>query len=261
MTVKPLLPKATAIGVTAFWAVMMGALVQREIVPVWVQSAPVSYGSLLSPNEVFKRSSLGIYFRGVRLGEADTFLSRRADRGLDLVSRVTLSLAKMDMPLLGPIGDVRVALTARVGPHETLESFRVALRKPICATMSGRVVGDQLHVTTELEDGTQSHMALPFEPGRILSNALCPFVGMRNLRVGKQWEFASLNPLTLRLTPVKVTVTAKETVTFAGQPQEVFVLTAKHGAIEVTSWITESGEVLKQETPFGFSLHREGTPE
>lgn len=261
MTVKPLLPKATAIGVTAFWAAMMGALVQREIVPVWVQSAPVSYGSLLSPNEVFRNSSLGVYFRGVRLGEADIFLKRRAGRGLDLVSRVTLSLAKMNMPLLGPIDDVRVALTARVGPQQRLESFRVVLREPVFATMSGQVVGDQLHLTTEFEDGSQSLMALPFDPGHILSNALCPFVGMRNLRVGKQWEFASLNPLTRRLTPVKVTVTAKETVTFAGQPQEVFVLTAKHGAIEVTSWVTENGEVLKQETPFGFSLLREETPE
>ena len=257
VTLKRPLPKLAAVGVTVFWATMMGALVKREIVPAWISSGPIGYGSLLSPHEASRRSAMGIYFRQTRVGRAETFILRTPDNGLELVSRVTLSLANLRSPLLGALQDIRTSLTVEVGPDQALRSFDLAIRQPIHATVSGKVIGEKVKLTTRYADGAQSEKVVGYDARSIMCNALSPFVGMRNLKVGKEWRFSSFNPLNRRMTPVKVTVTARETAMLDREAVDVFVLTAQYGSIQVRSWVTPEGEVVRQETPFGLSLRRE----
>jgi len=254
---KASVPKLVALGVTAFWATMMGALVKREILPAWASSAPVGYASLLGPDEVSRHSRMGIYLRGIRLGHADTTIQRNPKSGLDLVSRVTLSLEGLPMPLLGELQEIRTSLIVRVDANKAIDSFSLTIRQPMFIAVSGEVIGNQLKMTTQYADGTSNEKTVPFDASRIMSNSFSPFVGMRNLKVGKVWQVWTLNPLNRGMTPVKITVTSKEKATFDGETVDVFVLTAEHGAMQIESWVTPEGEVLRQETPFGFSLRKE----
>ena len=256
---KAFLPKLVALGVTAFWATMMGALVKREVLPAWATSTPVGYASLLGPEELLRQSRMGIYLRGIRLGHADTTVQRNAGSGLDLVSRVMLSLEGLPVPILGELREIKTSLIVRVDANKAIDSFSLTVRQPMFIAVNGEVIGDKLRMITQYEDGTSSEKTVPFDASRIMSSSFSPFVGMRNLKVGKEWHVWSFNPLNRGMTQVKVTVTSKEKTTFNGETVDVFVLTAAHGAMQVKSWVTPDGEVLRQETPFGFSLRRETT--
>lgn len=203
---------------------------------------------------------MGVYFRKTRVGRADTIVLRTPGNGLELVSRVTLSLERLRLPLLGALEEIKTSLVVRVGPDHTLRSFDLSVRQPISATVSGEVDEGKLKLTTHYADGTHSEKSVDYDARSLLCNALSPFTGVRNLRVGKAWHFWSFNPLNHRMTRVNVTVTGKEMAQLDGEPVDAFVLTAQYGAIQVRSWVTQDGEVLRQDTPFGLSLRREAVP-
>ena len=161
------------------------------------------------------------------------------------------------MPLLGELQEIRTSLIVRVDANKAIDSFSLTIRQPMFIAVSGEVIGNQLKMTTQYADGTSNEKTVPFDASRIMSNSFSPFVGMRNLKVGKVWQVWTLNPLNRGMTPVKITVTSKEKATFDGETVDVFVLTAEHGAMQIESWVTPEGEVLRQETPFGFSLRKE----
>ncbi len=256
---KAFVPKLVALGVTTFWASMMGTLVKREVLPAWTSSAPVGYASLLGSDELSRQSRMGIYLRGIRLGHADTIVQRNPKSGLDLVSRVTLSLEGLPVPILGELREIKTSLIVRVDANKAIDGFSLTIREPMFVAVNGEVIGDRLKMTTQYGDGTSSEKTVPFDASRIMSNSFSPFMGMRNLKVGKEWHVWSFNPLNRGMTQVKVTVTSKEKVTFDGETVDVFVLSAEHGPMQIKSWVTPAGEVLRQETPFGFSLRKETT--
>ena len=260
MEVKLTTPRVAALGITVFWAAMMGSLVNRELMPTWTSRGAVGYGSLLSPNEVSRQSRMGVYFRGLRIGSVDTLVRRTADQGVELISQMVISLADLNLPLLAELRRVHTSLHARVGADQRLRTFEFIVREPMRVIIKGRVAGDRLKVTTQFPGAPATEREERFDPRVIMANEFSPFLGVHHLHVGKQWQLATFNPLTREMARVTVTVTAKETRTIAGEPQDVFVLTSEYAGVRVKSWVTAQGEVLRQETPYGFSLRREPNP-
>lgn len=246
-----------AAAIAVFWAAMMAALVKRELLPAWTSAEPVDYGSLLSSNEVSRQSRMAIYFRDARIGRVETQVHRTRDGGIELCSNTTLSLAELGPPLLAAVGKVRTGLIIQSGRDGGLRRFDFYVHEPLDVCVRGATEGGRLRLTTQFEDGQASETLVDYDPRMILANAFSPFLGLHNLRVGKQWRFASLDPLTRQMKVVTVTVTGRETLDLGGEQTDAFVLTSEYGSLQVRSWVAPDGVVLRMETPYGFSLVRE----
>jgi len=246
-----------AAAITVFWAAMMTALVKREIAPAWSGAAPVSYEALLARNELARRSKMGIYFRRRRIGAVETDVQRARGRKIDISSRMTLAMGELNLPFVDALGPITIIFTARVDEDDGLRQFSIFVGHPLGIHIEGKVQGGRLRLVSELAGSSKEETSIPFDPHTIMSNALSPFLGVRNLRVGKEWRFAALDPLTRRVKMVRLKVTGRETLLLDGREFGVFVVEAAQGSLQFRSWITPEGEVVRQDTPYGISLRWE----
>ena len=90
-----------------------------------------------------------------------------------------------------------------------------------------------------------------------LSNSLTPLLYLPDLQPGVTYTLDILDPLSLDTHKAKITVTGMESYEYGGKPIDTYVVETQYQGISFTSWVTESGEVLKEATPLGWTLLRE----
>src|SRR5262249_30886024 len=75
---------------------------------------------------------------------------------------------------------------------------------------------------------------------------------------GTSARWTILDPATLRNQPVEVRVGSREIVRSAGErPIPAFRVDMKFSGLETTSWVTDTGEVVREESPLGLMTVRE----
>src|SRR4029078_13121062 len=78
---------------------------------------------------------------------------------------------------------------------------------------------------------------------------------------GARHQWTVFDPATLRNSPVTVDVGRRELIRGAGTaPLPAFRVDMEFGGLRTTSWVTDTGEVVREESPLGLITVRE-TPE
>ena len=77
------------------------------------------------------------------------------------------------------------------------------------------------------------------------------------LTTGSRHQWNVFDPATLRNAPVHVTVGPREVVRAANLPIPAFRVEMEFSGLRTTSWITDTGEVIREESPLGFITVRE----
>ena len=79
----------------------------------------------------------------------------------------------------------------------------------------------------------------------------------RGLEPGQTHVVSVFDPATLRNTPMTVEVQAREMVRAAGRPVPAFRVEERFAGVTTRSWITDVGEVVREESPMGLQVVRE----
>jgi transglutaminase-like putative cysteine protease len=90
-----------------------------------------------------------------------------------------------------------------------------------------------------------------------LSNTLTPLLYLPNLEPGVTYSLDILDPLSFSTNRAKITIAGMETFEYGGKEIEVYVVETEYEGLAFTAWVTESGDVLKEATPLGWTLLRE----
>jgi hypothetical protein len=90
-----------------------------------------------------------------------------------------------------------------------------------------------------------------------LSNTLTPLLYLPNLEPGVTYSLDILDPLSFSTNRAKITIAGMETFEYEGKEIEVYVVETEYEGLSFTAWVTESGDVLKEATPLGWTLLRE----
>ncbi len=260
-----MLHKLTTAGIVAFWLVMMGWLACREVVPgIRAQRAAVKgtrYNELLSLPRRRGRSRMGIYFAGRRLGHTTTRIRPGAGGTVRILNRT--ELASEGLPLvLQPFAESTINFEATIGPDERLLTISLEVKlkgssRPML-DMKGRTLSDRLILHTRVGETTYEK-EVKFDPELVLSGGLSPMLQAPELFVGKRWMVRTLNPLTQRMETMWARVVRKEPLEEAGT-EEAYVVEIKAHNRTWTSWVDETGVIVKQKTPFGLVFVREPIP-
>ncbi len=93
---------------------------------------------------------------------------------------------------------------------------------------------------------------------------MTPLIGARaaaappaGLKAGARYEWSVFDPATLRNAPVIVSVGRREIVRGAGAPIPAFRVEMDVSGLHTTSWVTDTGEVVREESPLGIITVRE----
>jgi transglutaminase-like putative cysteine protease len=164
------------------------------------------------------------------------------------------------MALLGATTPAKIRTTARVNLAFELQAFDFSLDPgtgPI--KVSGTVDGRTLVISITSAGSTRTETRELAEPP-MLSLNLARRLASAGLVSGKQYQWSVFDPATLRNAPITVRVGSRELIRAANMPIPAFRVDMEFVGLRTTSWVTDTGEVVREESPMGIISVRE-TPE
>ena len=193
----------------------------------------------------------GLYYRGEKIGFTVSETTPTED-GFELRED-----GRLQMTLLGATTAARVRTSARVDPTFALRSFDFSLDAgtgPV--SVKGTVDGRRMTLTLTTTGGTRTEeRTLDSDPALTLN--LFRRLAQAGLVPGTRHEFSVFDPATLRNAPMVVEVKPREVVRANDRPLPAFRVEMAFSGLNTTSWVTDTGEVVREESPMGIIVVRE----
>ncbi len=193
----------------------------------------------------------GVYYRGEKIGFTVS-QTVSTDDGFALEED-----GRLQMSLLGAISAATVHTSARVDQHFALRSFEFKLDPgtgPV--SVSGTVSGRRLTLSVTTRSGSHSETRELDEPPALAQN-MSRRLANGGLVPGATHRWMVFDPATLRNAPVTVNVGKREVVRGESGAIPAFRVEMEFGGLRTTSWVTDTGEVVREESPLGLITVRE----
>jgi transglutaminase-like putative cysteine protease len=188
----------------------------------------------------------GVYYRGEKIGFTVT-QTVPLDDGFELQED-----GRLQMALLGATTAARIRTTARVDRAFALRSFEFSLDPgtgPL--EVRGTVDGLALDLSVTTPGGTRTERRELAEPPMLGLN-LARRLASEGLKAGARHEWAVFDPATLSNAPMNLTVGSRENIgTESRGVIPAFRVEMEFAGLRTTSWITDTGEVVREESPLG----------
>jgi transglutaminase-like putative cysteine protease len=122
--------------------------------------------------------------------------------------------------------------------------------------IAGALDGTRLELTIKTPSGSR-HETLQLEEAPALALNIPRRLAAAGLAPGMHLTVSAFDPATLRNAPMNLEVQAREVVWAAGRPVPAFRIKSEFAGLTSTSWITDVGEAVKEESPMGLVVLRE----
>jgi transglutaminase-like putative cysteine protease len=222
------------------WVGSMAVLVQRSYFRVAAANLATDlahYGSAAHWR--------GVYYRGEKIGFTVSQTVATSD-GFELQED-----GRLQMTLLGATTPASLRTTARVDRAFALKSFDFSLDPgtgPI--RVNGRLEGLTLTLAITSAGHTRTEVRTLEEPPALMISLARRIAGS-GLREGARHQWTLFDPATMRNAPVEVVVGRRELVRVNDRPLPAFRVDLSFGGLQTTSWVTDTGEVVREESPLG----------
>jgi transglutaminase-like putative cysteine protease len=236
--------------VLATWVATMGTLVNR------------SYGQTSATNlatDLARYGSTavwrGVYYRGEKIGFTVSQTSR-TDDGFELQED-----GRLQMNLLGQDTAATIRTTARVDKAFTLRSFDFSLDPgtgPITVKGTLDRPGETYRLALAIDSGggTRTETRELADPP-VLSLNLSRLLANAGLVPGTKHMRTVLDPATLQSAAMTVTVGDRAVVRANDTVIPAFRVETEFRGLTTTSWVTDTGDVVREESPLGLMTIRE----
>ncbi|MHB8883218.1 MAG: transglutaminase-like domain-containing protein [Thermodesulfovibrionales bacterium] len=249
------LNKAFYGAVILFWLVTMGLLLQRHYGMPGLSGSPQSSRSasglqrMSGPTGASEEQWLGVYLKGEKIGYMSRKLSPSPE-GYALAETFRIRMLVMGTPK-----DVETVMNARLDPRLRLVSFAAQIKADLAIDISGVVSGKVLSLTLDSSGvKTAKKIHLPEEP-TLESPAVTEM--LRGLKPGDRLSVPVFDPSLAGIEELELKVVSEERIMSLGRLQEAYKVIGNIKGLEFALWVNKQGEVLREESPMGFSLVRE----
>ncbi|HEX6975589.1 MAG TPA: transglutaminase-like domain-containing protein, partial [Vicinamibacterales bacterium] len=165
--------------------------------------------------------------------------------------------ARLQMALLGATTPATIRTTARVDGAFGLRSFEFSLDPGTGPTeISGTLNGRTLALTIKNSSGTTTETRELAEPP-VLAISLARRLAAEGMVAGARHQWAVFDPATMRNAPVVVQIGSRDVVFIDGRPVPAFKVDMAFAGLRTSSWITDTGDVVREESPLGMISVRE----
>ena len=248
MTIKPGRPVAVAIVVC--WAVAFGIHILRNA----PRKASATILDATSPAEA-GITQRGVFYLGNRIGFVrERFTPLKEGARAEQEGQFTLNI-------LGQERQMDISGSATVGAGGELDEFSFRLttasdRSPFETEVKGKVEGQEL--VLDIRSGSSSRTERrQLEEPLVLPLNLHRSLASKGLASGQEYRLRLLDPMTLTEGEAEITVLEREIVRWGGREEEAFRIRSRFAGLSTTAWINADGEILKEETPLGWTLIKE----
>jgi transglutaminase-like putative cysteine protease len=258
--------RAVSLLALAAWVVTMGVVLNRAYLQARsfnLATDLARYGSAAEWR--------GVYYRGEKIGFSVSQTNPAAD-GFEL-----LEDARLQMSLLGETTPALIHTSAQLDREFNLRSFDFSLDPGTGAVhVAGRVTGRHISLTITTPGGTQTEERdLADVP--VLSINLPRRLAALGFKPGTQQKFVVFDPATLSSETITIAVGKREIVNVyapgvvslgnqsvrsrTNRPIPAFRVDLAFAGLQTSSWVTDTGEVVREESPLGLLTVREAPEE
>jgi transglutaminase-like putative cysteine protease len=193
----------------------------------------------------------GVYYRNEKIGFTVS-QTIPTDDGFELQED-----GRLQMSLLGAHTAAVIHTSARVDRVFTLRSFEFSLDPGTGpTTVRGRVDGLRLQLSVTTASGTRNEdRALVEAP--VMALSLARRLADAGLKTGAHHQWVIFDPATLSSGAVTIDVGRREVVDVSGRKMPAFRTEMAYAGLVTTSWITDTGEIVREQSPLGLETIRE----
>ncbi len=235
-----------------FWFAMLSLLIERTYLrPSTVFSLDaVSEEGVHATDEWF-----GIYQKGRKIGYAHSQTIPEAE------TYHLTEESEMDILALGSVQRVRTVINSYTTRNFLLKYFDFFMQSETTKIkVKGAVLGKKLVLDIDTGGRTRTEK-IQLQSPPYLSPNIKPAMLLAGLEVGKNYRFPVFNPATMSTEEASITVHSKERIKIGDAEQTLYQLKETFQGMETTSWITQDGETIKEESALGYVLLKEGMVE
>ncbi len=246
-----LVKQSISIAIVLFWCAMTGLLIKRQI------GAPPPVITLSGTDKITENREewWGVFYRGEKIGYASQTITPKP-KGYTLRDQSVLNLN-----LLGTIQPATTRLDMEANEDWILERFEFELNsKEIRFGARGSVRDNKLALEVD-SGGHKSAHEITLTQAPYLLAALKPYVVTQQLETGKKFFFSTFDPSTLSQQVTTVVIEGREQVRVGDRTEPAIKLRQSYRGISVVSWVDGQGRTLKEESPAGLSIVRQGLRE
>jgi transglutaminase-like putative cysteine protease len=188
----------------------------------------------------------GVYYRGEKIGFT-VGQTLATDHGFELQED-----GRLQMALLGATTPAVIRTTARVDRAFQLQSFDFSLDPgtgPV--TIGGTLSGLTLTLTITSGGTSRTETRTLTEPPALMLS-LARRLASEGLSAGAHHQWTLFDPATMRNAPVAIEVGGREVVRVGDRPVPAFRVSLAYAGLSTTAWVTDTGEVVREESPLGF---------
>ena len=232
------------------WVVTIVVLVNRS----YVQASPTNLATDLArygSTAVWR----GVYYRGEKIGFTVSQTTRTED-GFELQED-----GRLQMNLLGQDTAATLRTTARVDSGFMLRSFDFSLDPgtgPITVTGTLDRPSEKYRLTLAINSGGGTRTETrELAEAPVLSLNLSRLLAHGGLVPGTTYTRTVLDPATLQSAVMNVTVGDRGVVRANDTVMPAFRVETEFRGLKTTSWVTDTGEVVREESPLGLMTIRE----
>ncbi len=211
----------------------------------------VSRAPAVGPVALTERDTwMNLFHGGEKIGFSHSVL-KRGEAGYRLRQQLRMRLNTM-----GLLQDVTLVTAANLNPDLSIASFEFSMDSGRFEFKAkGTVSKGKLVVDTEGAMGGQ-RVEVPVPQAPHLSSVLYDAVIAAGMNPGETRAFEVFDIATLGRTPVTVRMVGKEEIRLMGAPRAATRVLVDYKGMTQTAWISEEGEVLREEGLLGMRLEK-----
>ena len=248
----PLKRRIVTILILFLWAAATGWLLRFEVFPEYFTRSLAGYRGLLDKGPMVQDSWMKILFRGEQIGYSHS--SMETDEKDPVERYVVNNQTLLVLNVMGERQTVAVtALAALDAMYDVYRFYFVLSSGPYTARIDGRRVKDNRFAVRIRTDNSVSSQRVEIPDDVVIYSPMME-MAMGQLRPGQELRIKTFDPMSMTTADVLVRALRTESIRLGAREVEATVLSMDVQGMQVESWIDADGQLLRQETPFGWSL-------
>ncbi|MDD5679464.1 MAG: transglutaminase family protein [Kiritimatiellae bacterium] len=235
-----------------FWLFMTGWLIRYEAFPRWFTASAPGYRSLFKNGPLILDTWMQVEFRNAPVGYSHTWVD--SDVESPGAAYTLHNQTVLNLKLMGQIQNVNVMAGATLDAGCALQKFYTVVASSVYTTrIEGSKTGDHTFAVRIRTDSGEQTVTLTIPDDVILYSPVTE-MALAGLKPGESLGLRVMDPVTLAVSDIRVEALRREKLQSAGCEQEATVLKMVYQGLETLSWMDSEGRILRQETPFGWTM-------
>lgn len=238
--------------IIVLWLGLLGWFLRYEAFPGWFTGTLDGYRGLLREGQIFSDSWMLIQYQKHTIGYSHQQIEMDEKSAAERY-RVT-SRTSLELNLGGEKQLVNVSSAARLDPFQKLVSFEFSLNaRRYSMRIVGRRTAGELFSIQIKSDAGYSTMTVRIPDDVVLYSPMT-MMAMGRMKPGETARLKTFDPASMDVASILVKALRREPYKLATNSVDAVVLDVSYQNMSMLTWIDSQGQVLRQETPFGWSM-------